>query len=183
MRIAVTGTHGVGKSTLIDDFVSARRDYESVPEPYWLEDDGAAFGDGVSVADLETQLERSCLLILSDKAETDLIFERCPLDFIAYLDVVSAMEGSEWSPTGRQLRQVEKALAALDLIVFIPLRRPDDITVTIELPQLRARVDKRLKAVIRHDDLGLLNETTRVLEVFGTRVARLQMLLDAARPA
>jgi len=183
MRIAVTGTHGVGKSTLIDDFVSANHSYESVPEPYWLEDDGLAFGDGVSIADLETQLERSCALILSDAASTNLIFERCPLDFLGYLDVVSAMEGDEWSPTGRQLQQVEKALAALDLIVFIPLRQPDDITVTIELPKLRGRVDRCLKAIIRQDDLGLLGGAPRVLEVFGTRDARLQMLQDATQPA
>ena len=65
MRIAVTGTHGSGKTTLIDDFISVRGDYESVPEPYWLlAQNGMPFADGPTIADLEEQLALSCKLIL-----------------------------------------------------------------------------------------------------------------------
>ena len=39
MRIAVSGTHCSGKSTLLQDFAAAHRDYESVPEPYELLDE------------------------------------------------------------------------------------------------------------------------------------------------
>lgn len=35
MRIAVTGTHGSGKTTLIDDFVAAHPAYEHEQKPYW----------------------------------------------------------------------------------------------------------------------------------------------------
>ncbi|HEX7830976.1 MAG TPA: hypothetical protein VF787_15075, partial [Thermoanaerobaculia bacterium] len=39
MRIAISGTHGSGKSTLIDDFLHAHRDYAHEPEPYeWLDE-------------------------------------------------------------------------------------------------------------------------------------------------
>jgi broad-specificity NMP kinase len=65
MRIAVTGTHGSGKTTLVDDFTSADGRYESVPEPYWLlAQNGVPFADGATAADLEEQLRRSCTLIL-----------------------------------------------------------------------------------------------------------------------
>jgi broad-specificity NMP kinase len=33
MRVAVTGTHGVGKTTLIDDFLALRPHYEHAQEP------------------------------------------------------------------------------------------------------------------------------------------------------
>lgn len=183
MRIAVTGTHGSGKTTLVDDFVAAAAGYEAVPEPYWLlAQQGVVFADGPDVAGLEEQLKQSCALLLAT-SEADVIFDRCPLDFLAYLDVVSAAEGFEWSPDGKLLRRVEDALATLDLVAFVPLQRPDEITVAIEYPKLRTRVDARLKAMLRDDDLGLLAEGPRVVEVTGTRqqrVTRLQACLVGA---
>ena len=135
MRIAVTGAHGTGKTTLIDDFVAVYRDYESVPEAYWLlELGGMPFANGATTSDLEYQLVESCKLVLAHTGERDVIFDRCPLDFLAYLDVISASEGFEWLPSGRQLANVSKALASLDMVVFVPLISPDDIPVQIERP-------------------------------------------------
>ncbi|WP_370674842.1 ATP-binding protein [Pleomorphomonas sp. PLEO] len=182
MRIAVTGTHGCGKTTLIDDFISAHGNYESVPEPYWLlAQNGMPFADGPTTADLEEQLGQSCMLLLEQAREKDLIFDRCPLDFIAYLDIVSASEGFEWLPQGRLLNRIAKALASLDLIVFVPLLRLDEIGVPIEYPQLRTKVDQRLKTMLRQDDLGLLEDGPRIVEVSGSRaerVARIETLLN-----
>lgn len=180
MRIAVTGTHGSGKTTLIGDFVSAHMGYESVPEPYWLlAQRDMPFADGPTVADLEQQLAHSCRLIGEQIGERDVIFDRCPLDFIAYLDVVSTDEGFEWLPHGSLLGRIDRALATLDLIVFVPLLQPDEIDVPIEHPRLRARVDRRLKAMLREDDLGLLQDGPRVLEVFGPRAGRVAQIADA----
>lgn len=180
MRLAVTGTHGSGKTTLVDDFAAARPDYEAVAEPYWLlAQQGVPFADGPTSADLEDQLTQSCNLILSTEGQEKLIFDRCPLDFIAYLDVVSPREGFEWAPSGKLLGRIEKALSSLDLIVFLPLSRPDDIAVAIEFPRLRAQTDTRLKAILRMDDLGLLETGPRVLELTGPPQTRLTALLAA----
>ena len=175
MRIAVTGTHGCGKTTLIDDFIATHDEYESVPEPYWLlAQNGMPFTDGPSTADLEEQLGQSCTLILEQVSGANVIFDRCPLDFLAYLDVVSESEGFEWLPQGRLLGRIARALATLDLVVFVPLQRPDEIAVPIEYPQLRAKVDRRLKTMLRQDDLGLLDEgQPRVVEISGSRPHRL----------
>lgn len=176
MRIAVTGTHGSGKTTLVEDLVAAAKGYEAVPEPYWLlVQQGVVFADGPSVADLEEQLKQSCALILAT-SEADVVFDRCPLDFLAYLDVVSAAEGFEWSPDGKLLKQIENALATLGLVAFVPLKRPDEISVAIEYPKLRARVDARLKTMLREDDLGLLADGPHVVEVTGTREQRVDRL-------
>lgn len=173
MRIAVTGTHGVGKTTFIDDFVAAYQSYESVAEPYWLlEQQGIPFANGATIGDLETQLAESCKLILGYPDGADVIFDRCPLDFLAYLDVVSASEGFEWLPSGRELATVGKALATLDAVLFVPLTAPDEIAVQIERPRLRHRVDRRLKTMLREDDLGLLHDGPRIIEVVGSRAQR-----------
>jgi hypothetical protein len=177
MRIAITGTHGSGKTTLIDDFIAAYPGYEHEQEPYWaLAQQGTPFADGVTSADLEEQLELSCTMILASAASHDIVYDRCPLDFIAYLEVVGAQEGFEWTPSGKLLGRIEKALATLSLVVFLPLSRPDEINVTIEFPRLRSKVDARLKAIIRDDELGLLEGGPDIVELRGTRSERLARL-------
>lgn len=177
MRIAITGTHGSGKTTLIDDFVATHPGYEHEQEPYWaLAQQGMPFADGATSTDLEEQLEQSCAMILASFASPDIVYDRCPLDFIAYLEVVAAQEGFEWMPSGKLLGKIEKALASLGLVVFLPLSRPDEIDVTIELPRLRSKVDARLKAIIRDDELGLLEGGPKVFELRGSRAERLARL-------
>jgi hypothetical protein len=179
MRIAVSGTHGSGKSTLIEDFCAAHPDYQHVQEPYWeLAQRGVTFADGATSGDLEEQLAQSCALI-AQTAGADVIFDRCPFDFIAYLEVVSRQEAFDWEPGGKLLPRIEKALAMLDLVVFLPLSSPDEIAVAIELPKLRARVDQRLKRLLRDDEAELLGEGPRLLEITGTRAERLQRLSAA----
>ena len=183
MRIAVTGTHGSGKTTLIGDFVAAHHDYESVPEPYWLlAQNGMPFADGPTTGDLEEQLGQSCKLILDHASLVNVIFDRCPLDFLAYLDIVGADEGFEWLPSGRLLGRIGAALASLDLVIFVPLRQPDEIDVSIEYPRLRTRVDRRLKTMLAQDDLGLLHDGPRILEVSGTREQRLARIAAMLTP-
>lgn len=179
MRIAITGTHGSGKTTLVDDFAAAHPQFEGVPEPYWLlAGNGMPFAAGPNTADLEEQLAQSCRLIL-DHPGDKLVFDRCPLDFLAYLDVTSAAEGFEWLPDGRLLNRIGKALAALDIVAFVPLLQPDEIAILIEYPHLRSRVDRRLKVMLRQDDLGLLQDGPRLVEVSGTRSARVAGLTAA----
>jgi hypothetical protein len=91
------------------------------------------------------------------------------------LEVVSAREGFEWLPSGRELANVSRALAMLDVVIFIPLTSPDEIPIQIERPRLRSQVDLRLKTMIREDDLGLLHTGPRIVEVLGSRTQRVEM--------
>lgn len=180
MRIAVTGTHGSGKTTLIDDFADLHRDYEREEEPYWaLAQNGVPFADGVSLPDLEEQLAASAEMIIARAGDADVIFDRCPLDFIGYLEVVGEGQGIEWAPSGKLLARIERALLALELIVFLPLSQPDEISVSIEFPKLRAQVDRQLKSILRDDALGLLDGGPKLIELQGSRDRRLAKLSAA----
>jgi hypothetical protein len=180
MRIAVTGTHGSGKTTLIDDFVDAHPDYEREQEPYWaMVQSGIPFADGVSMADLEEQLAASVKLILGHADSPDVIFDRCPIDFIAYLEVVGEQGGTEWEPSGKLLSGIEKALERIDLLAFVPLVRPDEIRTAIEFPGLRQRVDARLKTIMRDDALELLGQGPKIVELAGSRDERVRKLSRA----
>ena len=59
----------------------------------------------------------------------------------------------------------------------VPQPGPDEILVKIELPRLRSRVDRRLKTMLREDDLGLLHEGPPVMEIAGTRAQRVAIAL------
>ena len=84
MKIAVAGTHCVGKTTLVEALSLAFPTYHAVDEPYHLlEQEGHHFGAMPSLEDFEMQLDRSIECIV-DGTE-DSIFERCPLDFLAYI--------------------------------------------------------------------------------------------------
>jgi len=184
MRIAVTGTHGTGKTTLIDDFLDAHPDYAHEQEPYWaLVQQGVTFADGPNTADLEEQLAQSVSTMLELRGDPDVIFDRSPIDFLAYLDVVSESEGVPWAPSEKLLGRIEEAIQSLDVLAFLPLSQPDEITVRIEYPRLRLNVDRRLKAIVRDDELELFSgPMPRLLEVQGTRKRRLALLEAALLP-
>ncbi|KQB95059.1 hypothetical protein AL073_18290 [Loktanella sp. 1ANDIMAR09] len=179
MRIAVTGTHGIGKTTLVEDIVDVASQFEAIPEPFVVFQSDAAFVNGPNTDDFEDQLNQSCDLILEAATERDLVFDRCPIDFLAYLDVVSEAEGHEWTPSPKQLARIERTLETLDLIVFVPLLDEDEIAENIEYPKLRWRVDARLKSMLRDDELGLFESDLPLLEAFGQREKRVSMVLSS----
>lgn len=139
-----------------------------------------AFPDAPTIDSFAEQLEHSVRVILGSTSEADMIFDRCPLDFIAYLEVLGEKEGVEWTPSGKLLARIEGALATLDLIAWLPLSQPDEIRETIDYPKLRQAVDTRLAGVLRDDDLGLLEQGPRVVEIGGSRPARVARLVQAS---
>jgi len=178
MRIAVTGTHSTGKTTLIDDFVAANQQFQKVEEPYWeLVQDGWIFSALPSIDEFEAQLEHSVGAILQSGRAEDVIFDRCPLDLIAYLEVLSAQDGGDWMPTGKQLQKIEAALSTLNLIVFLPIEIPDRAGHSAELPELRRAVDERLNQIVLQDALGLLEVVPDILELTGSPQDRLRSLV------
>lgn len=183
MRIAVTGTHGTGKTTLTEDLAAACPDLKLVPEPLWVFADGMAFVDGPNIPHFEEQLAQSCALIVDQASRSNVVFDRCPFDYLAYLDMLSAEEGAEWSPQGRLLSRIEGAMGALDLLIFVPLAEPDEIEGGIEYPELRGRVDERLKMMLGEGNPDLLDAGPRVIEVFGApdrRVADVRAEIGAS---
>src|SRR6185369_13721173 len=87
MRVAVSGTHGVGKSTLIDEFLRRHPEFVHEPEPYtvMVEDLGEEFSAEPSVEDFLRQLKFNIDRIRQHAPGENVIYERCPVDFLAYI--------------------------------------------------------------------------------------------------
>lgn len=162
MRIAVSGAHRTGKTTLIEELSRALPDYGVVDEPYYLlAEEGHEFAEMPSLDDFELLLERSLQCV--EDSEDDQLFDRCPADLLAYL---ITHEDSAGFDAGAWLPRVESAMRRLDLIVFVPIEHPDRIVVLDpEDRDLRRRVDEELREIVVEDrwDLGL-----EAIEVTGT---------------
>lgn len=179
MRIAVSGTHATGKSTLVAALAPLLPHYQLVEEPYYaLLDEGHAFAAEPSREDFELQLERS-LRMLAGTAAPDVLFDRCPADYLGYL---AALPGAGAETLAAWLPPAAEALASLGLIVFVPIERPDRAGAAVtEGRRLRARVDAVLREMLVDDAWGL---DARVLEVRGTPEDRARQVVAhlAGRP-
>jgi predicted ATPase len=171
MRIAVSGAHRTGKTTLIEELSRALPAYEVVDEPYYLlEEEGHEFAEMPSLDDFELQLERSIRCV--EDSEEDQLFDRCPADMLAYLIVHRDSEGGD---VGVWLPRVESAMRRLDLIVFVPIEDPDRVTISDpEDRELRRGVDEELRDILVKDrwSFGL-----KAMEVTGTLRERARQVL------
>jgi hypothetical protein len=171
MRIAVSGTHGVGKSTLIDEFLRTHPAFTHEPEPYtvMVEDFGEEFSDDPNVEDFRRQLEFNIDRLRQHAPVENVIYERCPMDFLAYIDALETGSVEAW------LAPVSQVMKNLDLIVYLPL--DTDQILESEYPKLQKAVDRRLSAMLLDDELGIIS--TRIVEAKGSIPQRLCILEDA----
>lgn len=185
MRVAVSGTHCCGKTTLIDEFLLAHPDFAHEPEPYTVlqEDYGEVFAAQPSADDFFRQLEFNIDRLHRYRFSQRVIYERCPIDFLAYMLALNDLRRGE--ATSRlvesSLGMVKEGIGLLDLIVFLPLNDMDgDVMSESEDPELRIAVDHRLTGILEDDDFSFFtSRTPLVLEVRGSTAQRLSLLESA----
>ena len=175
MRIAISGTHFSGKSTLVEGLSEALPRYTTVEEPYYLlQEEGYEFAELPAIEDFELQLERSIENL--DALESNVIFDRCPADILGYLLVhtdVDAFDLSTWLP------RVQTAIKQLDLIVFLPIEEPDRIVLPLSQDAAyRQRVDEKLQEIIMEN---IFDFEIDVLEVSGNPQTRVERVLAHIR--
>ena len=185
MRIAISGTHCSGKSTLVEDFIAAHGDYLHEPEPYeWLEN---VYGEGLAIEptadDFWRQLELSVDHLRNYERGARVVAERSPVDFLAYMLALSDL--------GRAARDCERILSAaelaaigmanIDLLVVLPLNETDGIVAPeSEDLALREAMNDRLLDLITADEYALFGSgSPRVVEIQGSRGQRLRVLEQA----
>lgn len=171
MRIAVSGAHRTGKTTLIEELGRILPTYVSVDEPYYLlEEEGHEFSGMPSLEDFELQLERSIECMAS--SEENQLFDRCPADILAYLITHEDSDGSDIEPW---LPRVRTAMQRLDLVVFVPVEDPDRVIVSEpDEGELRRLVDEELRDILLGDRWDFGVET---IEVTGTSHERARQVL------
>tara|TARA_R110000868_G_scaffold8205_3_gene42546 strand:- start:137640 stop:138212 length:573 start_codon:yes stop_codon:yes gene_type:complete len=182
MKIAVSGTHFMGKSTLISDFLAAHPEYRTELEPYYQlqEQEDSELALEPSLDSLLNQLDFSIEQFNKCIDEDNIIFDRCPVDFIAYSmcelnqDEIDIND----SEIAERFMDVKGCLNHLDVIIFIPMCDEDAIEYTEENPAYRKMADKYFKQLYRDDicDIFPTYNQPRIIELTGGRETRLKAL-------
>ncbi|GMM97728.1 hypothetical protein MTsN4n12_31400 [Microbacterium sp. MTN4-12] len=144
MRIVVSGTHAIGKSTLIGDFAASHPEYEVLPDPFELVDTAADEPDASTyLAQLRLSADRLVELSPADRV----IAERGPLDFLAYLAAMDHLRRIRLQEEVRirAAALIAQAMCAVDLLVVLPATGYDDFRAPEdEDPELRQAMNDAL---------------------------------------
>lgn len=175
VRIAVCGTHCSGKSTLIDDFLRAHRDYVHEPEPYeWLEQYGEELAEEPDVEAFYRQLEISVDRLSQYSKGARVIAERSPVDFIAYMLALNDLgrAGRDCELNASAIELAAAGIEHLDLLIVLPLNDVD-----CEDLELRDAMNERLVEIVTADPYAFFARgVPRVVEIHGTPRQRLLAL-------
>ncbi len=166
MRIAFTGTHRVGKTSLAEAIATQLPGYVLQQEPYrQLEEQGYLFSEIATIDDYITQF--SLAIEQTEAAGENVLFDRCPLDLLAYIHAVSKTRNIT-----SLYADMTNALTQIDLLVFVPVETPDLILCgESDLPRLRLQVndiveewlgDVNIKTIVVNGDLA--NRQRQVME-------------------
>lgn len=166
MRIAFTGTHRVGKTTLAAEIADNLPEFNLINEPYLqLQESGYFFSEEPSTDDYIVQFNFALKQL--EHTDDQVIFDRCPLDLLAYVRVTD-----QTKDISTLYETMIDAISNIDLIVFVPIESPDLISCTpADLPHLRRKVNNVLE-----DWLTELNQP--VISINGTLAQRRKRVLD-----
>ena len=174
MRVGISGTHGTGKTTLAGALCGHLLGHVTADEPYYLlEEEGYEFGFPPSPEDYRALLARS-LRSLSSPLLPGVVFDRTPLDYLAYLAATGADPSDEVGAAA-----LRPAFASLDLLV-ITLITPEteQVLPAAEMPGLRSQMNDALLELVYDDPLNAW-EDVPVLELTGPLDGRLDAVLAA----
>lgn len=172
MKIAVSGAHHTGKTTLASQLITSLPGYSFVEEPYYqLLDGGYEFYADPSVEDYEVQLELSIQQIIDSDEKT--IFDRSPLDFLAYIQI---HQDSEYFQMAEWKEKVDDALNQINAIVYVPVESPYLMPCPLsEYPELRDEMDSKVKDLIYDYESRF---SYKVIEVSGSINSRINQILE-----
>ena len=193
MRIAISGSHSLGKSTLVWDWVKRHRQYTREEEPFRALDS--------EMYDIRFRQESNRLhngiqmyynasrVNLYSSINDCVIFDRAPVDYIAYSQYTADKKTTDIDDAfvDAMVPRVKETLQRLDLVVFIPMtnRWPvdmeDDGIRPVDLPY-RAEVDAIFKQIYRDERFLVMPDKNRpkLIELWGSREQRLDQLQQAA---
>ena len=192
MRIAISGSHSLGKSTLVWDWVKHHPQYKREEEPFRALDQ--------EMYDIRFRQESNRLhngiqmyynasrVNLYSTISDCVIFDRAPVDYIAYSQYTADKKTTDIDDAfvRAMVPRVKETMQRLDLIAFVPMtdRWPvemeDDGIRPVDLAY-RAEVDAIFKQIYRNHRYSVMPDMYRpkLVELWGSREERIKQLEQA----
>jgi hypothetical protein len=173
MRVGVSGTHGTGKSTLVGELCARLAGHVPAGEPYvLLEEEGYEFEFPPAADDFRALVRRSTQMLSSPGPRV--IFDRTPLDYLAYLIAMDAdVEPEAGQPALRS------AMSSLDLLVITPITaETEQVLPAADQPALRTAMNEALLELVYQDPLQAWGDVP-VIELSGPLTGRATAVLRA----
>ena len=193
MRIAVSGSHSLGKSTVVNDWMAQHPGFLREEEPYRAL--GLYGPYEILFRDASTKLHNGIQLFYNisrihryGNFADDVIFDRAPVDYLAYSQY-TANQGStdiDDAFVESMVPAVRESLDHLDILAFVP--RSEDWPVAMEDDGIRPvdyayrdEVDAIFKEIYREGRFQVFPEKNSPLlvELGGSRETRLSQLQEA----
>lgn len=169
MKLAICGTHFVGKTTLAEDLQEHLPGYELVMEPYYeLEASGYDFSEIPDMDDFINQFHHSVNRIST--SGNNVIFDRCPIDILAYMHAMDRDNNIQGL-----FQTAQEIMEQIDMLIFVPIEK-------IDFPPNEGAYLTKLRYAVQdilEDWVGDFNVKT--IEVKGNVEARREQVLAAMK--
>ena len=192
MRIAISGTTGIGKSTLINDFLNNWSSYKTPDSSYRdvLKDKNYPHSKNCNKegqwAILNSMLDEMQKYSKDDKV----IFDRCPWDMLVYSLWASEKGSSDIDKEfiDKIIPIVKNSLKNLDLILFIPISKHSPVAIEDNGkretdPDYIAEIDWIFKALFHEYQHSLgktpffdAEDSPAIIEIFGNPLERIMLI-------
>jgi hypothetical protein len=190
MRIAISGSHSLGKSTVVNDWVTKHPQFIREEEPYRVL--GLHGPYEILFRESSTKLHNGIQLYYNisriqrySEFTDDVIFDRSPVDYIAYSQYTADQGTTDIDDAfvESMVPVVRESLNRLDILAFVP--KSDTWAVEMEADGIRPldhdyrdQVDAIFKQIYRDGRFQVLPDKNgpRVIELWGPREERLHQL-------
>jgi len=195
MRIAVSGSHSLGKSTVVNDWVARHPHFRREEEPYRAL--GLHGPYEILFRNASTRLQNGIQLYYNISrvhryadSSSDVIFDRSPVDYIAYSQYTADQRSTDIDDAfvESMVPVARESLDHLDILAFVP--KSEDWPVEMEEDGIRPvdhayrnEVDAIFKQIYREGRFGVMPPSKGpgplLIELMGPRQDRLGQLQSA----
>jgi hypothetical protein len=193
MRIAISGSHSLGKSTVVNDWVASHSGYTREEEPYRALSLHGPYE--ILFRDASTRLHNGIQLYYNisrvhryASGTDNVIFDRAPVDYLAYSQYTADCGTTDIDDAFVQsmVPAVRESLDHLDILAFVPCS--EQWPVAMEEDGIRPvdhsyrdEVDAIFKQIYREGRYGVMpgKNAPRLIELCGSREQRLEQLASA----
>ena len=190
MRIAVSGSHSLGKSTVVNQWVETHPDYTREEEPYRALSLHGPYE--IKFRELSTRLHNGIQLYYNlsriyrySKPTDQVIFDRCPVDYIAYSQYTANQASTDIDAAfiESMVPAAKESLDHLDILAFVP--KSEQWPVAMEEDGIRPvdhsyrdEVDTIFKQIYRDGRFDLLTKQhgPKLIELTGPPEQRIKQL-------